>query len=110
MSHSHSHPKHAQRTSHLHEEHDARVVRASVITVSDTRTLDTDEGGALVEQLLVAAKCQIASRTIVKDDAAAIKQAVQWLVSEEVDVLITTGGTGIARRDVTYEAIEKMIE
>jgi molybdenum cofactor biosynthesis protein B len=96
--------------SRLHDAHDAKVIRASVITVSDSRTTQTDEGGALVEQLLVAAKCEIASRTIVKDDLAAIKRAVQWLVSEEVDVLITTGGTGIARRDVTYEAIEGLLE
>jgi len=103
-------PTSRPRTSRLHEAHDAKIVRASVLTVSDTRTVEDDESGALIEQLLRAAGHEIGSRTVVKDDRAAIRRSVQWLVSEEVDVLIMTGGTGIARRDVTCESIESLLE
>lgn len=98
----------AQRKSEsrLHEAHDVKFIRASIVTVSDTRTKDNDEGGDLVEELLRRAGHEIGSRTLVKDDRRAIRQAIQWLVSEEVDLLIATGGTGIGRRDVTFEAIE----
>lgn len=101
---------HKARGSTLHDAHDAKRIRASIVTVSDTRTLETDESGTLIEEMLVAAGHEIGSHTVVKDDARDIGRAVQWLVSEEVDALIIDGGTGISRRDVTIEAVDKELE
>ena len=99
--------------SHAHPEHhskDKQHVRVAVITVSDTRTRQDDDSGDLIASLTVAAGHTITARSIVRDETPAIRQAVEWLVSEELDVLITTGGTGIAERDVTYEVVRKMMD
>jgi molybdenum cofactor biosynthesis protein B len=85
-------------------------LQIAVITISDTRTLDTDKsGGLLVEQLLSAGHA-IAQRTIVKDDLERIRAAILSAVNEPaIDVVITTGGTGITQRDVTPEALRPLI-
>ncbi len=77
-------------------------LQIAIITVSDTRTLETDKSGSLlVDQLLLAGHV-IAQRTIVKDDLERIRAAIAFGVNEAlVDVVITTGGTGITQRDVT---------
>lgn len=81
---------------------------AGVITVSDTRDLSTDKGGALVVEYLEAAGISTADRIIVKDDVCEIQQAVEAMCA--YDVVITTGGTGIAQRDVTIEAIKPLVD
>jgi molybdenum cofactor biosynthesis protein B len=85
-------------------------LQIAVITVSDSRTLDTDKsGGLLVDQLLSSGHV-IAQRTIVKDDLERIRAAIQAAVNEPaIDVVITTGGTGITQRDVTPEALHPLI-
>ncbi|WP_288190759.1 molybdenum cofactor biosynthesis protein B [uncultured Veillonella sp.] len=76
-----------------------------VITVSDTRTPETDKGGDTVTRLLDEAGHMIKVRTIVKDDFDQITDVMRrWLAVEHLDAIITTGGTGIAKRDVTIEA------
>lgn len=88
-----------------------RVLRIAVLTVSDTRTPATDKGGNCVAALLGEAKHIVAARTIVKDDAFAIRRQVGlWCEDASIDAVITTGGTGIAKRDVTIEAIESMLD
>ena len=83
----------------------------AVLTVSDTRTPETDTGGALVKTLAEANGIEVAGYRIVKDDVAAIKRAVaEWLEKAELDAIISTGGTGIAKRDVSIEAIEPLFE
>lgn len=84
-------------------------VRCFVLTISDTRTEGNDASGDLAVQLLTAAGHVIAGRALVKDDPAAVQQAVRDHAAE-VDVLITTGGTGITSRDSTYEAISALLE
>lgn len=82
-----------------------------VITVSDTRTVDDDSGGALIAELLVGAGHSVASRLIVTDDRERIVNSVLNFVRDPaVDVVVTTGGTGIARRDVTYEAVCSILD
>ena len=83
----------------------------AVIAVSDTRTLETDTGGALLKSLLEADGHFCASRVVVRDDIQLIRQAVQGFVADPgVDVILTTGGTGFSGRDVTPEAIEPLFD
>ncbi|RYX82031.1 molybdenum cofactor biosynthesis protein MoaB [bacterium] len=84
-------------------------VRVAVLVVSDTRTLETDKGGLLIEQLLEAAGHEIASRQIVRDDIEAIKAVASDTISSDAEVVIFTGGSGIGPRDVTPEAIRPML-
>ncbi|BCM92798.1 molybdenum cofactor biosynthesis protein B [Abditibacteriota bacterium] len=84
-------------------------VRVAVIVVSDTRTLETDKGGLLIEELLEAANHLVASRQIVRDDLEAIKTVASDALSSDAEVVILTGGSGIGPRDVTPEAIHPML-
>lgn len=94
-----------------HRESAPDHVRVAVITVSDTRTRETDKGGALIKELLQKAGHEITGYTIVKDDAAQIHSALRnFLGAPDVDAVITTGGTGIATRDTTYEVVSGMLE
>ena len=84
-------------------------LRIAVVTVSDTRTEVTDTSGELLASRLTAAGHELASRDIVTDDIEAIRSRVSDLVADEnVDLVITTGGTGFAPRDVTPEAIKPL--
>lgn len=83
-----------------------RTIRAAVLTVSDTRTEATDKGGLLISQLLEQASVHVVEKLICKDEVSAIQSHLDcWTSNNEVDVIITTGGTGIAKRDCTIEAI-----
>lgn len=86
-------------------------VSIAVLTVSDTRGLAEDRSGdALVERLLAAGHV-LADRAIERDDADAIVTRLQdWIANRDVDVVITTGGTGVTGRDVTPEAVERVAE
>ena len=88
-----------------------RTVKAAVLTVSDTRDFDTDKGDQCVRQLLQADDVEVsdAHYTIVKDEKVAITTQVKKWLEEDIDVIITTGGTGIAQRDVTIEAVKPLL-
>lgn len=81
-----------------------------VLTVSDTRTEDTDTGGGLICEQLRAADHTIAHYAIVPDEPDAIDAKLRAWLDDEPDVIITTGGTGIARRDTTIEVVDRMID
>ena len=86
-------------------------VRCYVLTVSDSRTEATDTGGRAIADLLTEAGHLIAGRRIVRDEPAEVASLVQLqAASDNVDVVITTGGTGITRRDSTFEAIDRILE
>jgi len=97
-----------------HAEHKAaapRSVRCFVVTVSDTRTVDTDSGGRTIADLLSAAGHIVCGRTIVRDDADLVRGTVErHLADPDVHAIITTGGTGITSRDSTYEAIAGLLQ
>lgn len=81
----------------------------AVLTVSDTRTMETDTSGGLLVERLTAAGHRLADRALVRDDVEAIRCQVQaWVDDPEVDVVLTTGGTGFAPRDVTPEALRPL--
>jgi len=85
-------------------------LQIAIITVSDTRTLETDKSGGLLLDQLLAAGHLIAQRTIVKDDLQKIRAAIAAGVNEAaIDVVVTTGGTGITQRDVTPEALAPLV-
>lgn len=84
-------------------------LRIAVLTVSDTRDGQTDKSGALLVERLLAAGHELSDKRIVRDDVGAIREQVQnWTDAELIDVIITTGGTGFAPRDVTPEAVKPM--
>ena len=81
-------------------------VRCAVMTISDTRTPDTDLGGPLIVSLLEKASCEIVDRQIVPDEASAIGSRLdQWISNPDIHVILTTGGTGISRRDITVDIV-----
>lgn len=87
------------------------MVRCAVITVSDTRTPDTDRSGQIIQQLLIAAGHRIAHYRIVRDEPDLIESQILELSDRaDLDALIFNGGTGIAPRDTTYDAIEALLE
>jgi molybdenum cofactor biosynthesis protein B len=84
-------------------------LRIAVLTVSDTRTEETDKSGALLAERLASAGHELAGQAIVPDEIDAIRVQVRnWSDNEEVDVIISTGGTGFAPRDVTPEAVKPL--
>ena len=90
---------------HLHDD-DVKQVRCMVFTASDSRTVETDEGGAYLVKVLGELGHSVLARRVVADDAGAIRALVLDAVeSGDIDVLIVNGGTGIAPRDVTPEAV-----
>lgn len=97
-----------------HEQHRAAApacVRVAVLTISDTRTLDTDSGGAAVVAHLDAGGHRVVVRDLVADDPTTVQDWLQRQRSRlDVDAIVTTGGTGITRRDQTYEAITAMFD
>lgn len=81
----------------------------AVLAVSDTRDLESDTSGALLKSMLEESGHTCIDRQIVTDDAPAIQAVVKaWMDNPEIDVVLTTGGTGFSGRDVTPEAIEPL--
>lgn len=96
---------------HAHASDAKRDVPTAVVTVSDTRTLETDTGGALVVDFLEAAGHLVTNREIVADEPEAIRAAVsQALARADTRAVILTGGTGVAPRDVTPESVEPLLD
>ena len=88
-----------------------RAVPCWVITVSDTRTPETDTGGRLLAERLAAAGHPVVGREITRDDAAAIRTALDAALAREgVAAVLLTGGTGVAPRDVTPDAIAPRLD
>ena len=86
-------------------------VRIAILTMSDTRTPAEDKSGNTLAELITEAGHAVAGRALVKDDIAEIRAKVQaWIADPDVDVVITTGGTGFTGRDVTPEAVKPLFE
>lgn len=82
----------------------------AVVTISDTRTRETDKGGPLIVEKLKSAGHSVSSYEILPDDSAKITARVKELCLSACDAVILTGGTGIAPRDSTYEALLPLLE
>ena len=95
-------------------EHKARAPRSVgcfVLTVSDTRTLDTETSGRTIAELLTAAGHTVVGRQLVHDDPGAVQQIIRDEIAHgRAKAIITTGGTGISQRDSTFEAIDSMLD
>ena len=88
-----------------------KPVRVAVLTVSDTRDEESDTSGALLAARVADAGHILAGRSMVPDEVESIRTVVQaWANSGEVDVVVTTGGTGLTGRDVTVEALEPLFD
>ena len=99
-------PSHQQ-----HKAHAPTTVRCLVITCSDTRTTETDTSGRLIMKLLAERGHETAGYHIVKDEPAQITAAIAaGLANDAVQVVIVNGGTGISRRDSTFEAVDALLE
>jgi molybdenum cofactor biosynthesis protein B len=97
--------------SQEHRDQAATSLGVGIITVSDTRTLDNDGGGALIVQHMQAAGFLVADRRIVKDERASIQQAIREMLElNTCDAVLLTGGTGVSQRDCTPEAVQPLLE
>ncbi len=98
-------------TVHEHKAHAPRSIGCMIITCSDTRIADTDSSGQLIQRLLKEQGHTIVGYHLAKDDPAQIQL---WMArattNEAVQALIINGGTGVSRRDTTFEAVDAMLE
>jgi molybdopterin adenylyltransferase len=94
-----------------HKQEAPNVVSCKIITVSDTRTKETDKSGKLIKDLLDEKNFVTAAYEIVTDEETQIRRAVeQGLNHPEIDAVLLSGGTGIAKRDITVETVAKMFD
>jgi molybdenum cofactor biosynthesis protein B len=101
----------AAATPREHKAQAPRSIGCWVVTISDTRTPETDTSGALIRDLLSAAGHQVIGSAVVRDEPADVQQVVRETCKDDrVQAVILTGGTGITSRDSTFEAIEALLE
>ena len=90
---------------------ESKSVKIAVLTVSDTRTPETDTSGDILGERISTAGHIVAARQIVVDDVNLLQGAIRnWLNDDEIDVIITTGGTGLTGRDVTPSAVRPLLD
>jgi molybdenum cofactor biosynthesis protein B len=94
-----------------HKAHAPKSVGCFVLTISDTKTPETDTSGTLIRELLGAAGHTVAGATIVRDEPSQVQHVIRQAVANpSVQVIVLTGGTGITSRDSTYEAVEALLD
>jgi molybdenum cofactor biosynthesis protein B len=94
----------------VHRQQSPQKLSCAVITVSDTRTLETDTGGPLIVEYLESAGHHCHSRQIIPDDPAIMRSLIEQLAGGgQVDAILLTGGTGISQRDQTFETISSLL-
>ena len=86
-------------------------VKIALLKVTDTRTFETDKSGSILKEKIIKANHNLIDRKICKDNKNEIKSILkEWLSVKNIDVIITTGGTGLTGRDITPEAIEEIAD
>ncbi len=86
-------------------------VNIALLTVTDTRTLDTDKSGNILQKKIKKAKHNLIERKICKDNKKDIKKIInKWLKKKNIDIIVTTGGTGLTGRDITPEALNELAD
>ena len=113
--HAHDHGNHAHddhdHDGHEHHAHDVSSLSAAVVTVSTSRTIDDDPAGDAIATAFESAGHEVAVRDIVDDDFDTLQSTVDRLVDrDDVDTIVTTGGTGVTPDDVTIEAVRALFE
>ena len=99
------------RMDRIDESRPFKPVNIAVLTISDTRTLADDKSGDTLAERVKGAGHHLADRAIVTDDVDQIRRRVtSWIEDPAIDVVITTGGTGVTGRDVTPEALKGLFE
>jgi molybdenum cofactor biosynthesis protein B len=94
-----------------HRSEAPQIVRCVVITVSDTRTLETDTGGQTIVDLLSGAGHEVLGRHVIPDEPDAMRKLLSSLQERsDVDAILMTGGTGIGRRDQTFETVTSLLD
>lgn len=96
-------------SSHAHHKHDVRGIGCAVLTVSDTRSAENDGSGQRIQELLRAQAHRVEHYQILKDEPDQIAAAIAALPTA-AEVVILNGGTGVARRDTTYEAVTRLLD
>jgi molybdenum cofactor biosynthesis protein B len=98
------------QSSDRHHAEAPKSVACAVVTVSDTRTLADDTGGATVVELLTAAGHTVAAREIVPDDPTRMRELLaQFVARADIDAILLTGGTGLSSRDQTFETVSALL-
>jgi molybdenum cofactor biosynthesis protein B len=101
----------ASATYQEHKSHAPNKIGCMVITCSDTRTSETDTSGQLIHRLLKSQGHEVVAYHVVEDEPAQIKDRIaEGLANEAVQAIIINGGTGISKRDSTFEAVDAMLE
>lgn len=95
----------------MHQKAEFVALNIAVLTLSDTRTTETDTSGQALQDLLTSAGHRLAARDLCKDDVYVTRAKVSaWIADEGIDVIITTGGTGLTQRDSTPEALTPLFD
>jgi molybdopterin adenylyltransferase len=98
------------QSTNQHRCESPKSVRCAVVTVSDTRTIETDKGGLVIVEMLTAAGHDVVSREIVRDEPRSIDPLIRRLAdAATTDAILITGGTGIAARDMTFETVGSLL-
>lgn len=93
------------------EESLSEPVRCAVLTISDTRTPETDTSGRRMRELLIEGKHQVVDSQILPDEPLKIQELIkQWLGRSDIDAILTNGGTGVSRRDQTMDVIDGLLD
>ncbi|MEZ6069393.1 MAG: molybdenum cofactor biosynthesis protein B [Pirellulales bacterium] len=96
-------------TVEAHREDAPQALCCGVITASDSRTLQTDAGGQLVVELLEQAGHAVSRREIIPDEPTALRQLIGQMRAADIEVILITGGTGIASRDWTHDTVSSLL-
>ncbi len=101
----------SESTSQHREAATGKTASCAVLTVSDSRTAETDSGGDLIVESLTGAGHSVARRELVRDEPNDVGRWLgEWLRDPEIEVILTTGGTGISSRDGTVEVVERYLD
>ncbi|MEM3713102.1 MAG: molybdopterin-binding protein [Thermoproteota archaeon] len=94
-----------------HKEDVPKNLGFAIVTISDSRTLETDESGNTASKILISNGYDVVERVLISNDAGSIRKKIRELVKDKrIDVIITIGGTGLSKKDLTVETVSKMVE
>ncbi len=93
-----------------HKKHAPLSVNAAIVTISNSRTIENDDSGKLIKDILTENNHKTAGHIVIPDNKETIKDNILNLANKQIDVIITNGGTGISKKDLTIESIKPLFE